>query len=86
MNAPKIVAEGEHVRCTPRGIVVVGEFSRPVEAACSTCSYREPLRLIADDLLDDAECDRVLTEYLEGFGWDCRDDGDVCPECVKANQ
>lgn len=81
MMEPKIVEDGDHIRYTPRGIVLVGEFGRAVSAKCKECSINEPLRLVADEPLGDDECDRVLTSYLEGQGWDC-EDGDVCPECV----
>lgn len=87
MSEPRIIAEGKHVRHTARGIVITGEFSRPVEATCSECSHAEPLRLVADDILDDNECDEVLTAYLEGAGWYCGPDGDdVCPTCTKARR
>jgi hypothetical protein len=79
---PKIVAEGQHIRYTPQGIVLAGEFSRAIVASCLECSHQNPLRLVADEPLDDNECDRILTEYLDGLGWDCEQEGDVCPDCA----
>lgn len=78
----KIVPEGEHVQHTDGVVVIAGEFSRAVTARCETCPSAVPLRLTADEPIDDSACDELLTAYLEELGWRCLDAGDICPLCA----
>lgn len=80
---PKIVAEGQHHRYTEQGAVPVGKFNRPISATCLECSRQDPLRVVSDEPISEQECDAVLTEYLEELGWDCDEEGDVCPACAE---
>lgn len=78
---PTIVPKGDHFRYTPRGVVMAGEFSRAAVPSCDSCTVELPVRLVADEPLGDRECDELLTSYLEGAGWVCSADGDLCPNC-----
>lgn len=78
---PTIVAECEHVQYTHNGVVMAGEFSRPVVARCERCPVELPLRLVADQPIGNEKCDEVLTAHLKAAGWSCSDIGDVCPNC-----
>lgn len=80
----KIVREGDHVQHADGVVVIAGEFSRAVTARCETCPSAVPLRLIADEPVDDDECDELLTAYLEELGWHCLDAGDICPLCAAS--
>lgn len=78
---PTIVPDGDHFRYTPRGVVMVGEFSRAAVPSCDRCTVELPVRLVADEPISDQECDALLTAYLEGAGWVCSAAGDLCPNC-----
>jgi hypothetical protein len=78
----EILREGDHVQHTAGVVVIAGEFSRAVITRCETCPSALPLRLIADEPIDDAECDELLTAYLEALGWHSAGAGDMCPTCA----
>jgi len=83
MSAPVIVPDGQHVVADSRGLVIRGEYSRPITVTCQRCGTTLALRLCADELLPDAECDNVLEDYLRGLGWAPArsEDDDLCPRC-----
>lgn len=49
---------------------------------CAYCGSIKKFKLIADELLSDEECDRVLNTHLRNAGWSVKD-VDICPCCVK---
>lgn len=63
-------------------LMLLGEFSRTVTIGCRSCPHSEGFKLVADDVLDTAECDRLLNEHLRGLGWLVDDGGESCPECA----
>lgn len=78
---PRIVPEGAHFQYTANGGVMAGEFSRPVVTRCDGCPAELSLRIVANEPISDEECDRLLTEHLQGAGWSCSHGSDVCPNC-----
>lgn len=78
---PVIVPEGEHIRVTPKAVVLLGEWGRSIVVECDRCGTGLPLRLCADAPIPDPECDALLNEYLRVIGWQSRP-ADVCPECI----
>lgn len=62
-------------------LMLLGEFSRTVTIECACGPHSESFKLIADDVLTDDECDRMLDEHLREHGWLVDDSGEWCPEC-----
>lgn len=79
-----IVPEGEQIRYTSEGIVLVGEFSRAVTISCGDCGGSDlPLRLCSDEMITTEACDKAMDDYLASLGWTPdAEDWDVCPQCT----
>ena len=70
---------------TASGITLKAEFARTITITCQACKVTQlPLKLLADTVLTQEECDRHLTAHLDGLGWTRLRDGgaDICPECA----
>jgi len=64
-------------------LMLLGEFSRTVTVECAACEWSWPLKLIADDVLTDDQCDELLNSYLRDHGWGVGVD-DTCPTCATS--
>ncbi|MCH9728403.1 MAG: hypothetical protein K0U84_01745 [Actinomycetia bacterium] len=66
------------------GIVLLGEWGRECRIECHRCDTVLQLRVCADEVLSDAECDERMDKYLRGRGWiPAFMPGDTCPGCAK---
>lgn len=63
-------------------LMLLGEFSRTITIECCRCQCGIRLKLIADELLADEQCDEVLNAHLHDRGWRTGGD-DTCPECAS---
>lgn len=63
------------------GIVLHGEWGRPVTIKCVECGTTKDFRLCADEILPDAMCDCYMDEHLASLGWGHTPD--ICPSCME---
>lgn len=61
-------------------LMLLGEYSRSVPVTCEDCGHCERFKLVADELMNELECDELLNTYLREHGWRV-DDDDICPAC-----
>lgn len=88
MSGPKatvrIVEGSGYVHDRKGGIVLLGEWGRECRIECHRCDTVLQLRVCADEVLSDAECDERMDKYLRGRGWiPAFLPGDTCPGCAK---
>ena len=83
MTTPRIIpGDTPAYYANSNGLVLLGEFSRPITIDCEYCGYETSFKLIADEILTDSACDELLSEHLRSLGWDPDPHGDICPACT----
>jgi hypothetical protein len=65
-------------------LMLLSEFSRPITVTCGQCPTEVSLKLLADELLSEEQCDEVLSGYLADIGWR-PGPPDYCPTCKEAS-
>lgn len=63
-------------------LMLLGEFGRDVTVECVVCQCGWQLKLIADEVLADQQCDDILNAHLREQGWGIDASGDTCPVCT----